>query len=115
MPVIQDEVSVGASSSVANVITGSIYEYLPFNARIEIAVVQQTGNIGDIRVTVNSGPDTLMEEGAIGALSATAMVKYPDDFYLMDDAAAGDRLIIKLRNTTAGAIVVTYSVRITPI
>jgi hypothetical protein len=115
VPVIQDEVSVGASSTVANVIAGSIYEYLPFNALVEVAVAQQSGNIGDVRVTVNSGPDTLMEEGAIGSLSATAMVKYPDDFYLSDQAAAGDRLTIKLRNTTAGAIVVTFSIRITPL
>lgn len=114
MPVIQNEISVPANSTVFP-LAGSIYEYIPFHAKLEAAVVQQTGNIGDVLLTFNSGPDTLMEEGVLGVLSATAIPVYPDHFLIDDDVAAGDRLSFKLRNTTAGAIVCTYSVRLTPL
>jgi len=111
MPLVQNTVSVPANG-IALPLAGSLYEYLPFDADIEIALNQQSGAVGAILATVNSGPDQLMEEGVIG-FNARLPV-YPDDFFLTDEAAANDRLKISLRNTTGGAIVVAFAVRITP-
>lgn len=114
MPVIQNEVSVPANGTVVP-LSGSIYEYAQFNAKLEGAFLQQTGNFGDVLMTFNSGPDTLMEEGAFGVGSATAPILYPDHYFIEDDVAQGDRISFKLRNTTGAAIVVSYSIRLTPL
>lgn len=108
MPIFKATNSVPAGG-VVNPLTGSIYEYLPFNAALEIALVQQTGTAGGILATVNSGPDTLQEEGPITVKAGSPV--YPDDFDLTDEAAQGDRLAIRLRNTTAGALVVLTTIK----
>lgn len=93
-------------------LSGSLYEYIPFNATIEFAMVQASGAVGAVLATVNSGPDTLMEEGAISA--AARYPVYPDDYSLTDQVAQGDRIKIQLRNTTGGIIIVNVVLKITP-
>jgi hypothetical protein len=39
----------------------------------------------------------------------------PDDFLLADVAAAGERIKIRVRNTTAGPLTVFYALMIDPI
>jgi hypothetical protein len=40
---------------------------------------------------------------------------YPDDYTLTDVAGQGERLKIRGRNTTGGALTLFYAVRITPL
>lgn len=112
MPRIPINVSVPANSSV-NAVRDSAYERMPFHAHIEIALNQQSGTIGQVLATVSSGTDILSQEGPI-SFNARYPV-YPDDYNLEDDAAQGDPLVITLRNTTGGAIVVVGDVRLTPL
>ncbi len=103
---------------------GSQYEYLPFNARVEFAIVGQAtvaADIDAIEATVYSGSDILQQRGPITNKSATtAQTKdavYPDDFLLDDVAAAGERLSVELQlpgSATAGDTVSTV-VKITPL
>lgn len=113
MPLIQSTVTIPASGVVPNVLAGTQYEYLQFNALVEIALNQTTGALGDLLGTVYSGTDVLMEEGVL-AFKAT-MPTYPDDFNLTDEAAAGDRLTVRIRNTQAATRVLAFSVKLTPI
>lgn len=112
-PIVQNIVAVPANGVTANVLQGSQYEYLPFPCNVFIAVNQRTGAIGDILATIYSGTDLLAEEGAIPVQAR--MPIFPDDYYLRDQAAAGDRLTIKLRNITAGIISVAFGVSIEPL
>lgn len=112
MPIMQNTVSVPANG-VVNPLVGQTYEILPFHAHVEIALNQQSGAVGAVLATVYAGTDLLSEEGAISANARIPV--YPDDFNLRDDVAAGDRVKINLRNTTGGAIVVAYAVRLDPI
>jgi len=104
---------------------GNQYEYLPFNARVEFALVGADGTDGGlvdtVRATVFSGSDILQQQGPITDKSAvTAQSKnavYPDDFLLDDVAAAGERLSVQLDvppSVTGDAIFDTV-VKITPL
>jgi len=94
---------------------GSQYEYLPFNARVEFAVVEITtiALVGDVVATIFSGTDVLQQAGSITGKIDGATV-YPDDFLLDDVAAAGERLSVELISA-AGAATVQTTVKITPL
>lgn len=111
MPSIQNRVSIPAGGVIDNVLAGSQYEFLPYDAGLEFAVVGDA-NAADLRVDVYSGQDVLMENAEPSALNR--MPVYPDDFGLTDVAAAGDRLKIRARNTAAAGRTLYYSVRINP-
>ena len=114
MPMIRKIVSIPANSSVDNLITGSIYEFLPWNARIQMGVTAAAGaGPGDLLVTVNSGSDTIMEEAPINNTAKLPVI--PDDMDVFDVAAAGERLVIKVRNTTGGALDSFLLVQLTPV
>lgn len=94
---------------------GNQYEYLPFNARVEFAIVETTTGalIGDVEATVYSGTDVLQQAGPITGKIDGAPV-YPDDFLLDDVAAAGERLSVQLVTPSGGATIQTV-VKITPL
>lgn len=111
MPIInvKSSVTTGASAQPLN---GSQYEYLPFNALVEVGI---TSSVNAVLATVSSGSDILQEEGPVTLGTADVFPRYPDEYTLQDVAAAGDRLKINIRNTNAGTAQVMTSVRITPI
>lgn len=111
MPTIQGVSSTAAGATTQNVLTGSVYEYLPFNARLEFGIVGDAA--GEGRVTVLSGSDTVLEESSVSRQARFPV--YPDDFSLVDVARAGERVVVRHRNTGAGANNLFWAVRITPI
>lgn len=113
MPVLQNSVSVAAATVVDNVLTGSQWEFLPYNAYIEFGL-NGDANAADLRIDCYSGQDTLVEQMQPSAQNR--MPIYPDDFPLVDVAAAGERLKVRVRNLNAGAArTLFFSVRITPV
>lgn len=112
MPMIVKSTSIPANAAVDNVLANSVFETAPVDAIAEFAMNQQSGAIGAILATVLSGPDVLLEESPISANARLPL--HPEDFALFDLVNAGDKIIVKLRNTTAGAIVVVTSVRFSP-
>jgi predicted dienelactone hydrolase len=107
--IIQKSVAAGASESL---LKDTNLEFVQQNSMIEIALA--TTAVGVVS-TVTSGSDVLMEESPVFVLAAGVAPKYPDDYTLTDVAAAGERLVIKARNTTGGALTVTAAVRATPV
>jgi len=110
VPTIQGVTSIAAGQENPNVLSGSIYEYLPFNAQVDIGVVGDAA--GEIRVSVNSGSDTLLESSPISR--ANRVPVFPDDFSLTDVALRSERLVIRARNTGVAANNLFWAVRITP-
>lgn len=111
MPTITVRTALGANG-VADPLTGSQYEFLPFPARVEFGIAADaTGVVA----TVSSGPDILQEEGPVVIKAINVKPVYPDDFDLDDEAAAGDRIKVRLRDTSGAARVVLTTVRITPL
>ena len=113
MPVIQGTTSVAASSVDDNVLSGSQFEFLPYNAAIEFGLTGDA-NGGDLRVDVYSGQDVLMENAPMN--TQNRIPNYPDDFTLQDVARAGERIKVRVRNTSAAAArSINFAVRITPV
>lgn len=110
MPLIQKSFSAAASTSYPNLLSGEFYEFLPYNALIEVGLNQSaTGLVVDFI----SGTDVVAKDMA-PLIKATAPV-YPDDFSLQDIAAAGERLVLAVRNSTGGALTLLYTIRISPV
>jgi len=113
MPTIRVRNTVQAGVPVFP-LQGNQYEYLPFNARVEFAILETTTVlVGDVTATVFSGTDILQQQSLIDG-EIDGRPKYPDDFLLDDVAAAGERLSVEL-NSAAGAAEVTTVVKITPL
>lgn len=110
MALIQRTDTIALSATNDNVLAGSQWEFLPFHARLEFGFAASA--IGLV-IDVYTGSDTLCEE-MVPLIKATAPV-YPDDFTLTDVAAAGERIKVRVRNTTGGALTLLTTVRITPL
>lgn len=113
MPLIQSAVLIPAGGVNDNVLTGSQFEYLPYDAMLEIGV---NGDVGgsDLRVDVYSGQD-IVAENMIPS-SQNRIPLYPDDFQMTDVAAAGERIKMRVRNTnTTTARTIFFSIKITPV
>ena len=112
MPMIQDIVSIAASGVNDNVLSGSQWEFLPYDAYVEFGL-NGDANGADLRVDVYSGQDVLLENSPMN--TQTRLPVYPDDYSLNDVAGGGERLKIRVRNTSAAAARSLYfGVRITP-
>lgn len=110
MPVIQNSVSIAANTTNDNVIQGSQFEFLPYDAQLDFGLVgSATGLVAD----VYSGQDTVAEQYALSTQNRFPV--FPDDYPLVDVAAAGERVKVRVTNTTAGALTLFYSVRVTPV
>jgi len=111
VPTIRVTTTNLAANATAFPLSGSQYEYLPFNARVEFAVIASAAGID---VTVYSGSDVLQQSGP-ATVKATPPV-YPDDFLLDDVAMAGERLNVVLRETAGAATTdIETVVKITPL
>jgi hypothetical protein len=107
---IQKTASVAANTTVDNVLTGSQFEFLPMNAALDFGIV---GSATGLEADVYSGSDMLCEGLAVSTQNRFPV--YPDDYALSDVAAAGERIKVRIRNTTAGALTYFVGVRITPV
>lgn len=111
MPTIRVTTTNLGANATATPLSGNQYEYLPFNARVEFAIVASAVGID---VTVYSGSDVLQQSGP-ATVKATPPL-YPDDFLLDDVAAAGERLNVILRETAGVATTdIETVVKITPL
>lgn len=101
-----------ASGATYLPLQGWQYEYLPFPAMVEIAVVASA--INSANMTVTSGSDTLAEDQVVGGGGTDGVYPDNDKPDLEDIAAAGDRLKISIRETAgAGTVDIMGWVRIT--
>ena len=110
MPVIQKEISVAANAVEDNIISGSSFEFLRSNAIVSIGL---TGSATGLVANIQSGADIILEESPL--LVKASMPIIPDDMYYNDAGIQGDRLVIRVRNTTAGALTVRAVVQITQV
>jgi hypothetical protein len=109
MPTIQKRLVFAGAGTNDNVLAGSQYEFAPFDGTIEVAAISTA--VG-ATLAVFSGPDVLAEPGTAVQLKATETLVYPDDYFVEDEVAQGDRL--KISVTVPGAMNVNVALRITP-
>lgn len=102
-----------ADGATVNPLQGNQYEYLPFDALVEFAILADAGDTW--LASVFSGSDVLMQSSIIDNLATATPIVYPDNFTLSDVAAAGERLGIQLTNNTGAVADYRVVVRITPL
>lgn len=99
MPVIQKETSVAAGATVS-MFSGSTYE---FARQRMVASIGLTAAATGTFATLNSGADVVAEEFPPAIQTRYPII--PDEMYYNDVLEAGDRLVLQVRNPTAGAII----------
>lgn len=110
MPVIQKTDDVATTVTLENALSGSAFEFARTNQLVSIGVVCDTAGCF---ATITNGSDILLEESEVAVKSTYPVI--PDEMYYNDVAAQGDRLVIRLRNPTAGTVAFKTIVQITPI
>lgn len=111
MPVIQKETSIPANGSVENVLSGSAFEFLRGNAVVSIGI---TADAAGLVANIQSGADIVLEESPL-QVKANSFPIIPDEMYYNDVGVQGDRLVIRIRNTTGGAVDARTIVQVTPL
>lgn len=100
MPAIQIEQSIAANSTNNNLVSGSAFEFARTRQVVSMGI---TGAATGLFVTITSGADVVLEESAVFIKTQFPII--PDEMFYNDVMEVGDRLVIRVRNTTAGAIV----------
>jgi hypothetical protein len=100
---MQREVSLAANATEPNVFTGSAFEFARQNSLLNMAVV---GSATGLQATIQVGSRVVLEESPVAILGV--MPKLQDDFYYSEGVLQSERIICRIRNTTAGAL--TYRV-----
>lgn len=90
MPTIKRTTTFAAGALIVNPLIGSQYEYLPFPAKIELAILADPGAV--VTATFFSGTDVLLENSPVDEKPLTEPIQYPWDYEVEDVAAAGERL-----------------------
>lgn len=112
MPTVASPLTaIAINTTVTNIFAGSQYEYLPFNAKVEIAVV---GDAAGATMSAYLGTDVIQQGGSITQKAAPINPVYPDDYHLVDVGRAGERLSVQINNG-ANAINVRAIAIITPL
>jgi hypothetical protein len=92
---------------------GEVYEILPFDARIFVALLADTGDT--FNATVVSGSDVLFMNSQVDEVAIAVPVTFPDDYSLEDLAALGERLTCQLTNLTGAVATVRTALKIDPV
>lgn len=99
MPMIMIETSIAAGAVNTNLVSGSAFEFARQRQVVSLGVVQSaTGMFA----TIQAGADIVAEEFMLPILTTYPII--PDNMYFTDVMEPGDRLVIRVRNPTAGAL-----------
>jgi len=110
MPMIMIETSIVAGAVNNNLVSGSAFEFSRGRNVVSIGVVQSaTGMFA----TIQAGADIVAEEFSLPILTTYPII--PDNMYFTDVMENGDRLVIRVRNPTAGALTARAAVQMSAI
>jgi hypothetical protein len=113
MPEMRGTLSLLTATSTPNLFTGQVYETIPYDALIELGIVQSaTGLI----MQVACDTDIVVQDvGQTNIPIKTTPPVYPDDFMPGFLCMGGSKLYLAVRNPTGGTLTGFYSARITAI
>jgi len=105
---MQDRQSVAAGATVTP-FAGNVHEFLAQNSLVEIAVNgAATGFTFDLTI----GSRVIVQGGYASEINRVP--QYPEDFGIQAAGLQGEKITLRATNTTAGAVVLFSSAKITP-
>ena len=107
--VMTDYESVAANTTTGNILAGKNKEFLEEASILQIGVCAAA--IG-LRCTVVVGTEVIVDDQEVSA--ANHMPIFPDDILAEGGGFAGDRVTVRLRNTTAAPIVAWTKINLQP-
>lgn len=110
MSVLQKERVLTANETVENVWSGSAFEFARQNSLMNMAAV---GSATGLVATIQVGSRVVLEESPLSIL--TTMPKLQDDFYYSEGVLANERIILRVRNTTAGNLTLRAIAQLQPV
>lgn len=99
MPRMTDVRVVPANSVVDNVLAGKVYEFAPANSIVSLAAAAAA--VG-IRCSLLIGTEVLVDDQEISGANRFPIL--PDDYVARGGALRGDRIVLRLRNTTGAGV-----------
>lgn len=112
MPTIKRRTSIAVGATESPLV-GSQYEYLPFDALVQFAILADGAE--PVNASVFSGSDVLLQNEQIDQLPLGTAIQFPENYEIEDVAAQGERLGVQLTNNGGLAEIVRTIVRITPL
>jgi len=106
---ISKTTTFAASETKDNLIAGDQFEFAPVYSIVEIGMTQTAA---ELEVDVLCGNRAVVTRFIPMVLSTNPI--YPDHFYLKFGALAGQRIIIRARNTTANTPTSRLAVKFSP-
>lgn len=107
MPIISSSVSVAANAVSANVLAGEMFEFLP---RTTVVVIYATMAATGLKATYSLGGEVQCDDVDFSIRASSPVV--PDDLLLKTGGRAGERQVLKFRNTTGAPLVARWLVQI---
>ncbi len=103
MSVMTDRQSVAANATVQNALAGKLNEFLSENS---VVTLYSTAAAVGMNMSLIIGGEVVVDDQEVNALNRLPII--PDDFMAQGGGFAGDRVILRYRNTT-GAAIITFS------
>lgn len=110
MPMIMVEPSIPAGTVNNNLVSGSAFEFSRGRNIVSLGI---TAAATGMFATLQAGADIIAEEFSPPVLTRYALI--PDEMYFTDVMENGDRLVIRVRNPTAGSIIARAVVQLSAI
>ena len=112
MPTIRDRRDILANAT-AFPITGSQYEFLPFDALLNFAIKADATD--NVNATIHTGTDLLLQNSRVDNLLVATPIQFPEDYDVEEAVAAQERIGIELEERGGITVTVRTAVRITPL
>lgn len=112
MPVMSDSRSVAANTVVENILSGKLHEFISGMAAARVRVYMVSSATG-INASLLVGGESFCQDQLVSGANRYPID--PDDFLVEGAGYAGDRILLSVRNTTAGALTIITRVVIDPI
>lgn len=109
MPSMIRTLSIAAGANTPNIFTGSAFELTRSQSVVSFGVSQSATGMFAL---INVGADVVAEEFEPPILTRYTII--PDEFYANDVAEMGDRIVMAIRNPTAGALTARAIAIVTP-
>lgn len=109
MPIMTYIASVAANTTVANALSGKSHEFVNEPTVVTIGVA---GSAVGLNTSLIIGEEIVVDDQEVPV--GSTLPAFPDQVLAQGGGMPGDRIIVKLRNTTGGAITAYVKVMTEP-